>query len=177
MKPWSASSAVLKLALRSAEAAGAEVIFYDISEEPLPFCDGRADESTYPPEVHRFKQLIRESQGVILSTPDYHNSFSGSLKNALDLCSADEFDHKIVGIIGVAGGGTGAINAITQLRTIMRAVGAWAIPHQVSIANSKNLFSGPDQIADPALEKRIQKLGSDVVRYANLFARGLLEEA
>jgi FMN reductase len=177
MKPWSASAAVLKLSLKAAAGAGATTTFYSIAESPLPFCDGRTDEDSYPSEVAKFRNLIKQSQGIILSTPDYHNSFSGALKNALDLCSSEEFDHKIIGIIGVAGGGTGAINAITQLRTVMRAVGAWPIPHQVSVSNSKTLFSGPDQIADALLEKRINKLGTDVVRYATLFAKGLLEEA
>ncbi len=106
----------------------------------------------------------------------YHNSFSGALKNALDLCSSEEFDHKIIGIIGVAGGSTGAINAITQLRTVMRSVGAWVIPHQVSISNSSTLFSSANTFADPGMEKRVERLGVEVVKYANLFAKGLLEE-
>ena len=177
MKPHSATAAVLKLTLDASARAGSEITFYDIAEAPLPFCDARDDESSYPAEVHRFRKLVHDAQGIILATPDYHNSFSGALKNALDLCSSEEFDHKIVGIIGVAGGGTGAINAITQLRTVMRSVGAWVIPHQVSIANSSKLFSGPDTIADAAVAKRIERLGTDVVKYANLFAKGLLEEA
>ncbi|HYM20213.1 MAG TPA: NADPH-dependent FMN reductase [Candidatus Kapabacteria bacterium] len=176
MKPYSATAAVLKLSLEASARAGSDISFYDIAEHPLPFCDARDDESTYPPEVHEFRKQVRDSQGIILATPDYHNSFSGSLKNALDLCSSEEFDHKIIGIIGVAGGGAGAINAITQLRTVMRSVGAWVIPHQVSIAHSSSLFSAANTIADPSVAKRVEKLGADVVKYANLFAKGLLEE-
>ncbi len=175
MRPNSGSAAVLKIALAASREAGAETEFFDIAEHPLPFCDGRDDETTYPPEVHHFKQIVANAQGIILATPDYHNSFSGALKNALDLCSSTEFDHKIVGMIGIAGGNTGAINAITQLRTVMRAVGAWVIPHQVSIANSGQLFSSPNTIADPAIAKRVHKMGTDVVKYAALFASGVLE--
>ncbi|MBS1904544.1 MAG: NAD(P)H-dependent oxidoreductase [Bacteroidetes bacterium] len=176
MRPHSGTAAVLRLALASAERMGAQTTLYDIAAEPLPWCDARPDDTTYPPSVHRFRSLVREAQGIILATPDYHNSFSGSLKNALDLCNSDDFDHKIVGIIGVSGGSTGAINAITQLRTVMRSLGAWAIPHQVSIASSGKLFAGPDVIADPAVAQRIEKLGTDVVKYATLFANGLLQE-
>ena len=175
MKPKSSTAFVINYALDAAEKAGAEITFYDISEHALPFADGRDDESTYPPGVHEFKKLIRDSQGIIIGTPEYHNSYTGSLKNALDLCGFGEFEHKMVGIIGVAGGGMGAANAIGHLRAVMRGVGAWVVPHQVSISHSGKIFSGSGIIADEALQKRLKKLGNDVTKYARLFAAGLLE--
>jgi NAD(P)H-dependent FMN reductase len=175
MKPKSTTAFVIKYALEAAKESGAKIEFYDICEHDLPFCDGRDDESTYPPQVHEFKALIKSSQGIIIGTPDYHNSLTGSLKNALDLCGYNEFEHKMVGLIGVAGGSMGAPNAISHLRAVMRGVGAWVVPHQVSISNSGKIFSGNDILAEPALEKRLKKLGADVAKYARLFAEGLLE--
>jgi NAD(P)H-dependent FMN reductase len=175
MRPVSATAFLIKYALEAAKEKGAETIYYDIADHDLPFCDGRDDESTYPPEVQEFKALIKSSQGIIIGTPDYHNSFTGSLKNALDLCGYNEFEHKIVGLIGVAGGSMGAPNAISHLRAVMRGVGAWVIPHQVSISNSGRIFSGNNVLTDPALDKRLKKIGTDVAKYAKLFAEGLLE--
>jgi FMN reductase len=152
MKPESATAFVIKYSLNAAKESGAEIDFYDISEHDLPFCDGRDDESTYPPQVQEFKKLVRSSQGIIIGTPEYHNSYTGSLKNALDLCSFTEFEHKMVGIIGVAGGSMGAPNAISHLRAVMRGVGAWVIPHQVSISHSGKIFSGENILSDPVLE-------------------------
>jgi NAD(P)H-dependent FMN reductase len=175
MRPHSTTAFVIKYALDAAKESGAETNFYDIAEHNLPFCDGRDDESTYPAQVQEFKSLIKSSQGIIIGTPDYHNSFTGSLKNALDLCGFAEFEHKMVGIIGVAGGSMGAPNAISHLRAVMRGVGAWVVPHQVSISNSGRIFSDNNVLTDPALEKRLKKLGTDVAKYARLFAEGLLE--
>jgi NAD(P)H-dependent FMN reductase len=175
MKPESATAFVIKYALNAAKESGAEIDFYDIAAHDLPFCDGRDDESTYPHSVQEFRSLIKSSQGIIIGTPEYHNSFTGSLKNAIDLCGFAEFEHKMVGIIGVAGGGMGAPNAISHLRAVMRGVGAWVVPHQVSISNSSKIFSGTGVLGDPALEKRLKKLGHDVAKYARLFAAGLLE--
>ena len=177
MKPKSSTAFVINFALEAAKESGAEIDFYDISEHNLPFCDGRDDESTYPSSVHEFKKLIQGAQGIIIGTPEYHNSFTGSLKNALDLCGFDEFEHKMVGMIGVAGGGMGAANAIAHLRAVMRGVGAWVVPHQVSISHSGKIFSSSAVLADPALEKRLKKLGADVAKYARLFAAGLLDVA
>lgn len=175
MKPNSSTAFVINYALDAAKEAGAQTEFYDISEHHLPFCDGRDDESTYPPQVQELKNLVKSSQGMIIGTPEYHNSFTGSLKNALDLCSVEEFEHKMVGIIGVAGGGMGAANAITHLRAVMRGVSAWVIPHQVSISHSGKIFSVNGGLSDELLQKRLHKLGTDVTKYARLFAAGLLE--
>jgi FMN reductase len=175
MKPNSATAFAIKHALDAAKESGAEISFYDISEHDLPFCDGRNDESTYPPSVQEFRKLIKDSQGIIIGTPEYHNSFTGSLKNALDLCSTAEFEHKMVGLIGVAGGSMGAPNAISHLRAVMRGVGAWVVPHQVSVSNSGKIFAAANTLADPALDKRLKKLGTDVAKYARFFAQGLLD--
>ena len=175
MKPDSATAFVIKHALAAAKESGAATEFYEICEHDLPFFDDRKDESTYPASVQEFKTLVKSSQGIIIGTPEYHNSFTGSLKNAIDFCSTEEFEHKMVGLIGVAGGSMGAPNAISHLRAVMRGVGAWVVPHQVSISNSGRIFSGNNMLADPALDKRLKKLGSDVAKYARLFAEGLLE--
>jgi azobenzene reductase len=121
------------------------------------------------------RTAIKDVQGVILGTPEYHNSLTGALKNALDLCGFAEFEHKMVGVIGVAGGGMGAINSINHLRTIMRGVGAWVVPHQVSISNSSrfngNDFGDQNQI----LTDRLTKLGADVTKFARLIAAGVID--
>ena len=175
LKPYSSTAFIINLALEAAKEKGAEIDFYEICTADLPFCDGRNDEETYPDSVRDLRRRIKEAEGVIIGTPEYHNSLTGSLKNALDLCGSEEFEHKMVGLIGVAGGGMGAINSINHLRTIMRGVGAWSVPHQVSIANSAKIFTGPNTLTDPLLEKRIKKLGTDVVKFATMLTQGLLK--
>ena len=46
---------------------------------------------------------MKQAQGIILGTPAYHGSFSGVLKNAMDLMGFDEFGGKIIGLVGVSG--------------------------------------------------------------------------
>ncbi len=41
---------------------------------------------------------VAGAQGIILGTPEYHGSFSGVLKNALDLMGFDEFEGKMIGL-------------------------------------------------------------------------------
>src|SRR4051812_34680471 len=117
MRAPSATQSAVLAALRGAEEDGASVEFIDIADAGLPFCDGRDDLESYPQSVQVFRAMLRNTQGIIIGTPEYHNSLTGALKNAIDLCSFEDFEHKMVGLIGVAGGNIGAINAINHLRT------------------------------------------------------------
>jgi len=175
MRTPSATRHAVEAALLGAEDAGAIVEFIDIAEAGLPFCDGRDDEDTYPEPVQRFRAMVQNAHGVILGTPEYHNSMTGALKNALDLCTVKDFEHKMVGLIGVAGGAIGAVNAINHLRIVMRGVGAWVVPHQVSVGNSDENIRYNEQVMDPAIRERLLKLGGDVAKFAKLMAAGIID--
>src|SRR4051794_39505927 len=56
----------------------------------------QAHEST---DVQLLAQSADQADGFVWSTPIYHNSFSGILKNALDHLHADQFRHKPVALI------------------------------------------------------------------------------
>jgi NAD(P)H-dependent FMN reductase len=173
MRVPSATRYAVEIALQGAGQAGAVTEFIDIADAGLPFCDGRDDENTYPEPVQRFRAMIQNAQGIILGTPEYHNSMTGALKNALDLCTVQDFEHKMVGLIGIAGGAIGAINAINHLRTVMRSVGAWVVPHQVSISESDQRIV--DSNLDPVMYGRLIKLGSDVTKFSKLMAAGIID--
>lgn len=171
MRSPSITRDAVQAALDGVRSTGASTEFVDIADLGLPFCDGRIDEDTYPNVVQGFRSMIRECQGLILATPEYHNSMTGALKNAIDLCNANDFEHKMVGLIGVAGGAMGAINAIDHMRTVMRGVGAWVVPHQVSLSGTADMRGS---LSDEAILHRLQKLGADVARFSKLMATGVI---
>lgn len=175
MRSPSATGRAVQIALDGAAAFGADIEYLEISDLDLPFCDGRIELDTYPDNVQRFREKIRSAEGVIIGTPEYHNSMTGALKNAIDLCHWDDFAQKMVGVIGVAGGAMGAINAINHTRTVMRGVGAWVVPHQVSIPHSGKIFDQTLELLEPALEDRLHRLGRDVTKFSRLIAAGLID--
>ena len=156
----------LKLVLEGAAASGAETHLIDLRDYDLVFCDG--DESGYPPDVFRLRQDVRQAQGIILGTPEYHSGYSGVLKNALDLMGFKEFQGKIVGLVGVAGGTTGAINSLNGLRTVCRSLRAWVVPNQVSISQAWKMFSKDGTLHDEQLATRLLEVGREVTRFAYL---------
>ncbi len=50
----------------------------------LPHFNPDADMDPAPPEVARFREQLREADGLLICTPEYAMGVPGSLKNALD---------------------------------------------------------------------------------------------
>ena len=158
----------LAVALRGAEASGARTLLIDLREYHLIFCDGNEDESRYPKDVFRLREQVRPAQGIILATPEYHGGYSGVLKNALDLMGFEEFEGKMLGLIGVSGGRMGAFNALHVLRDVGRALHAWVIPEQASVPQAWEAFDEKGNCKDADVEKRLMEVGRQVARFACL---------
>ena len=157
----------VRLALQGAEEVGAQTQLIDLREYDLIFCDGKVGKDA-PPDVLRLRQEVKQAQGIILGTPEYHGSFSGVLKNALDLMGFDEFEGKMIGLVGVSGGKMGAINALNSLRTVGRALHAWVVPEQVSVPQAWRMFDAAGNLKDPRLEDELKNVGRQVARFTLL---------
>jgi FMN reductase len=166
----------VQIALRGAAELGAETELLDLRDYELMFCNGRVNEATCPPDVLRLRCDLRAAQGIILGTPEYHASFSGVLKNALDLMGFDEFEGKMLGLVGVSAGRLGAINALNSLRMVGRALHAWVIPEQVSVAEAHRAFDAEGQPRDPRTEAALLEVGRQVARFAFLHSSAQVQE-
>ena len=158
----------IALALDGAKELGAEVRLIDLREYDLVFCDGSKREGERAPDVLRLREEVARAAGIILGTPEYHGSYSGVLKNALDLMGFDEFGGKIVGLIGTSGGAMGAANALNNLRLVGRSLHAWVVPHQVSAPQAWKQFDEAGRISDELLAERLREVGRQVARFAYL---------
>ena len=166
----------LRIALEGAQEFGVRTDLIDLRGYNLVFCDGNQDENTYPEDVHKLRSEVAAAQGIILGTPNYHSSFSGVLKNALDLMGFDSFEGKMVGLVGVSGGSKGAADALNSLRAIGRALHAWVAPNQVSIAEAWKYFDHAGCLKDAVLEERIKEVGRQVAKFAYLHSSEKVQE-
>ena len=155
----------LNYALQGVQELGASTKLIDLRGYDLTFCDGSGD---YPEGVQRLRQDVSAAHGLLIGTPVYHGSFSGVLKNALDLMGFSEFEGRVVGLLGVAGGSTGAMVPLANLRTVGRVLHAWVVPDEVSIANGYSKFTDDGVCTDEAIRERLIDLGRKVARFAYL---------
>lgn len=135
----------------------------DLRDLDLPIFDGDADD---PGDAHLLRERVAAADAVVLGTPVYHGSYSSSLKTALDYCGFDEFGGKTVGLLAVAGGSfpTGTLD---HLRSTMRALNAWVLPHQAAVPRARSHFED-GRLVDDDLRERVETLGERAVQYANI---------
>jgi azobenzene reductase len=141
---------------------GAKLI--DLSEGTLPLYNGE-DSQDLLPSVKQLRKAVQEADGVVLCSPEYHNAMSGALKNALDFLGSDEFEHKPVALIAVGGGGKGGMNALNNMRIVMRGVYANAIPRQLVLDPS--CFAGGT--LTEAAAQQVDGVMSELKRYMKAF--------
>ena len=114
LRDGSRTRTALEVALEGAEAYGASTHLINLRDYDLSFCKAEKKGA----DVGKLQADVAKSQGIILGTPVYHGGISGVLKNALDLMGSKEFSGRVVGLMGVAGGSTGAVLPLASLRTI-----------------------------------------------------------
>lgn len=93
-------------------------IFQGISD--LPHFNPDLDTDTPPGEIQMFRELLRNSDGVLICTPEYAMGVPGTLKNALDwMVSSSEFSKKPVALITASSlGEKGHASLLDTLRVI-----------------------------------------------------------
>ncbi|RUT04319.1 FMN reductase [Dulcicalothrix desertica PCC 7102] len=155
------SQLALEVAAQRLQALGAEVEILDLRQMQLPFCNGGDDYSEYP-DVEKLQNAVKNADGLVLATPEYHGSVSGVLKNALDLMSFDQLSGKVTGLISVLGGQPNS-NALNDLRVIMRWVHAWVIPEQIGIGQVWKAFSPEGKLVDEKLSQRFDQFAQSLV--------------
>ncbi|MFC6726455.1 NADPH-dependent FMN reductase [Halobium palmae] len=166
-------------ALDAAAEAGAEVDYVDLGDPDLdlPLYHPDLDEQGDSAEL---MERMRAADGVLLGSPVYHGSYSSTFRSFHDYCSFDEFEDTVVGLLASAGGGTYS-TTLDHMRSTVRGVHGWVLPHQVGIRSAYDRFeerSGSRDAAeyagvaprhefvDEALEERTRKLGRQVAEHA-----------
>ena len=150
-------------ALDAAESRGATTDLIDLRELDLPVYDADEDGAGDADELTR---RVGSADSILLATPVYHGSYAAPLKNALDYCGFDEFEHTTVGLLAVAGGSF-PTSALEHLRSVSRALNAWVLPHQAALPRVSSRFHD-GELVDESMADRVDTLGVRLVEYANI---------
>ena len=130
------------------EERGIEVDLIDLNESPLPLFGTDPDHSgIFESNIKEISGRLQKAEALIFVTPEYHGSFSGVIKNAIDHFWS-EFQKKPIGVATASAGRMGGINASTQLQHVILRIGAYPLPVKflvpevpVTFDNSNNPLS------------------------------------
>ena len=167
------SLAALGIALEGAREAGAEIQLFDIRKLALPMYDPSRQDP--PDAVRTLCDAVHRADGLILSSPMYHGTISGSFKNALDWLQllADSkppyLTDKAVGLISTAGGVQG-LQAVITMEFVVRSLRGWAVPLVLPIPQAWRAFDEESRPRDERLMQQLRAVGKEVVRASCQFA-------
>ncbi len=145
---------------------------WNLAEEPLPLFSPLFFHTPPSHEVEAARRFVRLAEGVdafVWVTPNYHNSFSGILKNALDYLSIEQCRNKAVALISTGKSERTGTQPCDQLRLVARGLHAVAIPSQVVIVRSDfECERCYYTLVNEAIYDRIAQVVGDLLTFARL---------
>lgn len=171
LREKSLNMALVRIAARGAEAAGAEVTVLDMRDYRLPVFDGDAEAQEGAPEaVRALKAQFLAHDGLLIASPEYNGSLTAALKNALDWLSRREegepplaaFDGKVAGLLAASPGGLGGLRGLAHLRQILSGIRVLVIPEQYALANANQAFDAEYRLREPQQEAAAHAIGARV---------------
>ncbi len=170
LREKSSSASALRLCLDYAAAQGARTEIFTGDDLRMPLYEPHAPE--LPPACQRMIAALRAADGIILSSPGYHGSISGTLKNVLDYTEvmrdddASYFDGRAVGCIASAAGWQASAATLSALRSIVHALRGWPTPLGVTLNSSENLFDRNGLCLVPAVNTALVTMTQQVIGFA-----------
>ncbi|MBS0032177.1 NADPH-dependent FMN reductase [Chitinophaga sp. 22321] len=149
------------------QADDLDIDLIDLAETPLPMLEERVGKHPQLPQVvQELSNRLHSADAVIMVTPEYHGSFSGVLKNALDYFYS-EFSRKVIGIVTVSAGKFGGINAATQLQQVILSLGAFALPTKLLVPEVYGAFNATHELTNEHTLRSAQKFIDDFRWFAS----------
>src|SRR4051812_34411132 len=161
LRSGSYSTRGLGLVLELAQARGAETRLLDLRTVNLPLYSPDAEDT---PEASVVAELVRWADAFVLSSPDYHGSMSGAMKNFLDY-HWSEFAGKLFGY--VCASHEKGLTVMEGMRIAVRQCYGWSLPYGVSIHGEQD-FDAAFTVVNARLAARLRMLARDLVTYGAL---------
>jgi FMN reductase len=168
----SSSERVLRAALGAARRAGAEIDCLTAADLDLPMYTPADPARTA--KARRLIDALRRCDGLIVSSPGYHGTVSGLVKNALDYIEdmrSDDppyLDGKPFGTIGCAIGLMASVSTLATLRTVAHTLRAWPTPMGVAINTEDTAFDAAGSVLNLKAARQLEILGQQVVEFSVL---------
>ncbi|MFJ7725889.1 NADPH-dependent FMN reductase [Neobacillus sp. NPDC097160] len=137
-----------------------DVDILDLRKFNIQFCDGRTT-SEYTGDTKEVIERISLADGYIIGTPIFQGSFTGALKNLLDLVPPSVFQHKVMGFVATGGNPQHYLVVENQLKPIAGYFKAIITPHFI-FANSSQ-FNKQNEIVDSELNVEIKEFSHQVL--------------
>jgi chromate reductase, NAD(P)H dehydrogenase (quinone) len=165
---------LVKIAVKGAEEAGAQVTYIDLKDYPLPIYDQDIEDSTGIPEnAHKLKELFLQHDGFLISCPEYNSSLSAAFKNVIDWVSRPRpnevylccFIDKVVMLMSASPGNLGGLRGLVHARAMFNNIYSLVLPQQKSISLANEAFDAQGNLKNPKQQEEVIGLGKKLTEF------------
>lgn len=170
---------LIKIAIKGAQEAGAEVTLIDLKDYPLPVYDQDIEDSQGLPEnAKKLKELMLQHDGFLIAAPEYNSSISGCLKNVIDWTSRkmtpDEvylccFIDKVVGLLSASPSQLGGLRGLVHTRAIFNNIYSHVLPRQKCIHNADKAFDPQGNLIDAKQQTDVLNIAKELTEFLKKF--------
>lgn len=166
---------LIKVAIKGAEQAGAEVTHIDLLDYQMPIYNEDIEtREGLPKNAIKIKELMWEHDGFMISAPEYNSSITGVLKNTIDWASRQAtpeevylscFIGKAAVLMSASPGGLGGLRGLVTLRSILENINTLVLPQQKTIPQANEAFTADGKLKDKKQQEAIEKLGRNLAEF------------
>ena len=144
-----------RLVADTVQAAGLDATFADLRDYPMPIYDGDLEaEHGIPANAKALKELARQSDAYVITSPEYNGSYPAVLKNAIDWISRPEpgerhlevFAGKLAAILSASPGPGGGRRVLRQLRELLEMMRVTVVPQELAVARANEAFDSAGRL-------------------------------
>ena len=145
----------------------------------IPLYNDDIETAGAPPSVVRLREAVRESDALLIATPEYNHGVPGVLKNTIDWLSRpprnNALNGKIAAVMGASLGMTGTARGQAQLRQALGATNTYALLQpEVLVAHAHEKFDADGRLTHQATR---EVLATFLQRFLDLITLHVRAEA
>ncbi|MBP7529997.1 MAG: NAD(P)H-dependent oxidoreductase [Syntrophorhabdaceae bacterium] len=121
-------------------------------------------------KVKELKEKVKETDGILIVTPEYNYSVPGVLKNAIDAASrpygTSPFEGKPVAIMGASIGMLGTARAQYHLRQTLVFLNAFPLNRpEIMVPFAEGKFDETGRLTDETTREKVKELLAELVKW------------
>jgi len=150
---------------------GHQSIIVDFKEYQIPLYDQDFEAACGIPEsVKKINLLIKNTDGIIIATPEYNGSISGVLKNFIDWISREDpmpIAGKQLLLMSTSPSFLGGVRGLWHTRIPFEAIGVHVYPTMFTLPFADKAFEKNGQFVDEKKEENFKRLVNGFLLYCN----------
>ena len=152
----------------------------DLKNYDIPYYNGDIEEDNgVPSSIREIRSFFKESDAIVVSTPEYNGQMPGFLKNIVDWLSRKEkndsellFDKKVFGLMCATVGRSAGTKVLSNTRDLLSKLGAVVVPQVFGLQVVDDTFN-PDGSLDKKSDiNRLTHFSEEVIYFASQFKKG-----